>query len=562
MTHFLAVDRRARRRKFSIQLFLLASIITMPMASIVRGATSPASGSPAQGGAAHGRAPSWPWAIKTFCREGPLLSHSEVPDEFAAKYADGVGVVSGVKKSNTVTIDGVERGWFGKAVAWSVPHASELNAQIHVVPKFDCRDEVVIYDTDQGYDPADKGRYHGKELCRYIAEQKPDPAEDVIVTFDAKSGRGDILIAGKSVSVNGPFPARPNQPVLLVFAVYGRNPGDQIDTTFTITQLAPGSLTAVQTPTAETTKTKPKTKTGTFMVDGPPVDPQMFAQVIARSGGDQSIINFKLPNNGADQKHPENYTLASHFAVYVPPGYQADGTWGVIVGIGTVDTTAVLDNWKAICDRRHFLIIAPQDTANEHYQPWRVSMALKGLQEMSRRYKFSAARTFLVGGSGGGRVSSITVILYPDLFAGAICYCGVDFVQVNGQPSGPNDVFSARAEAIQRAAANDRIYLYTGSKDGNLMEVRQAFDWYKKIGFRHVTYFEQEGAVHGELSDANFEKGLDWLDEPLAIDSAAKMKKGSAREGRSSWPGDFPLSVRGQCGARHGFCQLGAETNR
>jgi hypothetical protein len=276
-------------------------------------------------------------------------------------------------------------------------------------------------------------------------------------------------------------------------------------------------------------------KTGEVAIDGPPVNPQLYAQVLKRLNAGVNFVAVKMPNDGMDGKHPENSDIPTKFNAFVPDGYKPDGSWGLMVFISPTDSGTCPGDMEEVCAKHQLLLITPQDTSNELHQPWRVSLALKAVQEMRSRYKFNPERTYLVGSSGGGRAASQAVILFPDVFEGAICNCGVDFVQVNGEPRQSIDIFDALPEVVRRSAAQDRLYLYTGSKDDNHDETRDVYNWLKKIGFRYVQFYSQDGAGHAEMNKENFEKGVDFLDAPLDAEAAVKMKQADTLAQRGSF---------------------------
>lgn len=197
-------------------------------------------GQQAAAGAAAGRAnlgmarpPAWEYVAKPFCAEGSLLARGEIPAEFDVKYAKGVGSVSGVKKSDAINIGGTMRGHFGKALVWTVPPANPLAAQFRLESKLPAGHAVLVYDSDKGYDPADLGQYHGHCLARADVDVKPGRPATVVVRTDPKTGTTDILVDGKSALAK-PFAREGRRPVLLVLAVFARNQGQKVDTTFTL----------------------------------------------------------------------------------------------------------------------------------------------------------------------------------------------------------------------------------------------------------------------------------------------------------------------------------------
>jgi hypothetical protein len=284
-------------------------------------------------------------------------------------------------------------------------------------------------------------------------------------------------------------------------------------------------ITASALLAAEPPSTPPQT--GSFTLDAAQVDPRMFAEIHRREGL-PAVVGSMYPNKGNDGKHPESPDAPTKLVVWVSPNYKPDGTWGLLVLPSNADDPGVSAGYQKIGEKHRLIMVAPQNGGNYHYREWRVAHAVIARQEMFKRYKVNAARVYLSGPSGGGRISSATAFLFPDMFNGALCNCGVDTIQINGALPPKADPVSALPDLIRTAQENTRFYLYTGSKDINHDDTLQAYNWMKKYGFKHVTFYSQDGASHAEMSDANFETGLAALDAPLETNAAIKLKQATA----------------------------------
>lgn len=295
-----------------------------------------------------------------------------------------------------------------------------------------------------------------------------------------------------------------------------------------------------------------KPRTGEYKITGSPLSNQFMGIVFARLAATPENY-FGWPNKGVNGHDPENSHLKSHFVVYVPPSYRPDGSWGLLVYVFPFDKCGVPPAWKAIVARHHLLLIVPQNAGNNHEIPWREALTLKAAQEMHRRYRLNRQRIYVGGSSGGARDASKAPIIFSDVFNGAICNCGCDFV--DGQ--GTEDCFGALPRFISRAERNSRFFLFTGTKDVNQAETKAVYHWMKtKWRFRYVTFFDQKGAGHADMSDRNFERGIRALDAPLVVGVPRVIKRAQrlvqlGRLGRAMWqlnkaariaPGTTPCS--------------------
>ncbi len=276
-------------------------------------------------------------------------------------------------------------------------------------------------------------------------------------------------------------------------------------------------------------------KTGEYTITGSPLSNQFMSIVFTRLVAVPAYYGG-WPNKGVNGHDPENSQIKSHFSVYVPPTYRPDGTWGLMVYVFPGDKAGIPPSWKAICQRHRLLLIVPQNAGNNHWAPWREALTLKAALEMHRLYKLNTNRIYTGGSSGGGRDASEAPVLFPDVFTGEISNCGADFVDKPGNV----DVYNDQPQMLSRAKSRCRFFLFTGTKDVNEQETRAVYKWMKQLGFRYVTFYDQPGAHHAQMSDTNFEKGIDVLDAPLAVRVPKEIKRAGAwvkqgQLGRAMW---------------------------
>ena len=276
-------------------------------------------------------------------------------------------------------------------------------------------------------------------------------------------------------------------------------------------------------------------KTGEYTITGAPISNRFMNIVLTRLMAVPATYGG-WPNNGYNGHDPENNHIPSHFVVYVPPAYRPDGTWGLMVYVFPSDQSGVPGGWRTICQRHHLLLIVPQNAGNGHWIPWREALTLKAALEMHRRYKLNLHRIYTGGSSGGGRNASKAPILFPDVFTGAICNCGADFVDKMGNV----DCFNAQPQMLSTARSRCRFFLYTGTRDGNEQQTLAVSKWMKQLGFRYVTFFDQKGAGHAQMSNKNFEKGIVTLDAPLVTKVPSEVTRANRlvkekRLGRAMW---------------------------
>ncbi len=133
-------------------------------------------------------------------------------------------------------------------------------------------------------------------------------------------------------------------------------------------------------------------QTGSFTIDGMPVDNKVWAEVERRQIG--LAVTQGFPNQGVDGKHPESPQAKTHLICWVSDHYQPDGTWGLLVMPTFTDTPAIPGGYPQICEKHRLLMVTATDGGNNHYRNWRVGQALVARQEMLKRYKINLAGVF------------------------------------------------------------------------------------------------------------------------------------------------------------------------
>jgi dienelactone hydrolase len=163
----------------------------------------------------------------------------------------------------------------------------------------------------------------------------------------------------------------------------------------------------------------------------------------------------------------------------------------------------------------------------------RMGLALDAVHNVTRRYNIDPDRVYVSGMSGGGRMTCMTAVYYPEVFTGAVPIVGSLYfreVPVPDDPElrallredpGDRAVWPQRLirpgrRALERMAATQRWVLLTGSEDFNMPEMRMHFEHgFERDGFTHAHYLEVPGLAHA-FPDADwFGRAVALLDAPL-----------------------------------------------
>ena len=225
------------------------------------------------------------------------------------------------------------------------------------------------------------------------------------------------------------------------------------------------------------------------------------------------------------------------FEAWVPEEYVDDGTWGLLVWVSPGGSGGFEQGREYIESlKKHKLIWVGANNSGNPRPGWiRIGLAVDGAHLMSKRYKLDLGRVYISGVSGGGRVSSMTAVLYPDVFAGGMYIVGCNFYRQIEVPGTPGTFFRKSfspppGKLFRDAKSRSRHVLLTGETDGNRLQTHTYFhQGFKKDGFEHVIYLEVPGMGHRPPPADWFEKGMAFLEERPAAATQPVVKEAATR---------------------------------
>jgi len=142
---------------------------------------------------------------------------------------------------------------------------------------------------------------------------------------------------------------------------------------------------------------------------------------------------------------------------------------GVFVYVSPTISGQIYRRWKKVMDEQNLIYIAADRSGNRKPVVRRMVLATMAIRVLAQRYAFDDKNMVVSGFSGGGRVASKLATQYPEVFAGALYICGVDFWKKSQTPR------------VDRLIQNRFVFL-TGSKDFNRDETQQIYRKYLKAG--------------------------------------------------------------------------------
>ncbi len=180
------------------------------------------------------------------------------------------------------------------------------------------------------------------------------------------------------------------------------------------------------------------------------------------------------------------------------PRNDSGGSVGALVYISPKSGASMPEAWAAALDKHNLVWVGAHDSGNEVHVARRVGMALLAPAVAAQAATLSAGRTYLTGFSGGGRVASMMMPIYPERFAGALFICGA------------NPMFAVSQEALD-ALERSPVVFVTGTGDFNLQDTQMAIGTFHQAGLANVQLMVVEGMGHELPKVQDIDRALDYF---------------------------------------------------
>jgi len=147
-----------------------------------------------------------------------------------------------------------------------------------------------------------------------------------------------------------------------------------------------------------------------------------------------------------------------------------------------------------VLDHRGLAYIAAEGFGNDKPGNQRALVALLALTHLSRTQKIDGARRYIGGMSGGGKMASQVLSLFPAYFDGALCIVGADPI--------PRDA----------PLAGKRVVFMTGNRDFNHYDVLAVHRRLVESGTAQSVLMDLDGFGHQYPDAAQLDAALERLD--------------------------------------------------
>ncbi len=172
---------------------------------------------------------------------------------------------------------------------------------------------------------------------------------------------------------------------------------------------------------------------------------------------------------------------------------------GVVVFVKPDSSASPPRGWIEVLDERKLIWVSARHFGNSAPVRQRILAGIMGLTYVQQHYPVDASRVYIAGMSGGGRVASIAITEFPQLFTGALYIVGVNFWDAQAQ---------ARLDQIRRK----RYVFLTGNRDFNRDETRAVFERYREEGVADSLLMDLPHFGHQYPNATQLESALRFLD--------------------------------------------------
>lgn len=250
------------------------------------------------------------------------------------------------------------------------------------------------------------------------------------------------------------------------------------------------------------------------------------------------------------------YDPADHtFQLVVPNDYDDSEAYGLLVFIhpnNNIDIDRFFGQHIQDVLTKHKLIwVSYSDAGNPVMPNIRMGLALDSVHNVAKRYKVDKQRIYVSGMSGGGRMTCMAGLYYPQVFTGGVPIVGTLYFRDVKLPKDPalralikpapgDDVsvwprrlLEPSKRRLRDMVRSQRWALLAGETDYNMPQMRAHFEQgFERDEFEHAHYLEVPGMGHAMPDKEWFEKALVLLDEPLKQDKNADLPPADARTQR------------------------------
>ncbi|MBX2850585.1 MAG: prolyl oligopeptidase family serine peptidase [Phycisphaeraceae bacterium] len=253
---------------------------------------------------------------------------------------------------------------------------------------------------------------------------------------------------------------------------------------------------------------------------------------------------------GWSRKSMPAYDITDHaFQLVVPKGYDGSKAYGLLVFIhpnNAINTDRFYG--KALRDvlAKHELIWVSYNNAGNDVMPnIRLGLALDAVHNVVKSYNIDEEHVYVSGLSGGGRMTCMAGVYYPQVFTGAVPIVGTLYFRdvklpedpalralikpepPEGIAAWPRGLLKPSNKTLARMKKHQRWVLLAGETDYNMPQMRAHFEQgFERDGFKHAHYLEVKGMGHNYPDAKWYDRALTLLEKDKEPDGAGEPADG------------------------------------
>ncbi len=190
---------------------------------------------------------------------------------------------------------------------------------------------------------------------------------------------------------------------------------------------------------------------------------------------------------------------------------------GLLVWINAGRGGGVPEVFTQAADELNLVIVGPENVGNDRSLADRMQVCLDAVATVEAAVPIDTSRVYVTGISGGGRVSSMLHICFPDVFAGSVPIVGVNcYTRISaGNGRGwPAHIDRPRGQ-LWGLLREQRIAPISGPPDFNHEQTAATVKRFVRDGL-DARYFEYPDQEHTLPTSERFGEAIGWVDETWA----------------------------------------------
>ena len=202
--------------------------------------------------------------------------------------------------------------------------------------------------------------------------------------------------------------------------------------------------------------------------------------------------------------------------VRLPAGYDPREPAGLLVWSSPTARGSIPRVFGPALDELNLVCIGSDNTGNDRDVPDKFQMVFDAVATAQQRFHIDDRRIYITGMSGGGKVTSILAMCFPDVFTGSIPIVGLGSYSLLDESWGKhrNAYFAEPRWRLLKLARAHRMAPMGGPPDFNYDEMQERVARLEVNGFTNIRFFSYRDMAHVMPTADRFAEALQWIDAP------------------------------------------------